>query len=104
MIDLKDGVEVTDYGYDPPLAYKQKAGRTPDQWQAIIGEHTKRADQRQAEIAARDAWIGQPAPELPISAWVNSAPLALASLKGKVVVLDFWATSCGPCRGVSVER
>jgi thiol-disulfide isomerase/thioredoxin len=29
--------------------------------------------------------------------WINSKPLTLKSLKGKVVFLDFWAFDCDPC-------
>jgi thiol-disulfide isomerase/thioredoxin len=31
------------------------------------------------------------------SDWINSAPLTLASLKGKVVVVEFWAFECDDC-------
>lgn len=39
-----------------------------------------------------------PAPELlGINHWLNSDPLTLASLKGKVVLIDFWTYSCINC-------
>ncbi len=34
--------------------------------------------------------VGQPAPELTNTVWINSAPLQLADLRGKVILLEFW--------------
>ena len=39
-----------------------------------------------------------PAPEIGgIEAWINSNPLKIADLKGKVVLIDFWTYSCINC-------
>lgn len=40
--------------------------------------------------AAAEPRVGHPAPEITGARWINSAPLTLEALKGRVVLVEFW--------------
>jgi thiol-disulfide isomerase/thioredoxin len=69
-----------------------KAEKAP----AAIKEYEKLWDTKFAKGLGSLLRIGREAPEV-VSEDVNGKPVKLSDLKGKVVVLDIWATWCGPC-------
>ena len=59
------------------------------------GADKSEADERDRLIDARKA---RRAPELADGTWINSDPLTVVGLKGRVVLVDFWTFGCYNCR------